>query len=117
MEMRTTWPNTSLEPTPITPVSLRRGFRVGGSRRQRGSILGRRATTTLGKNSTTNQRKHIETGLIKLSNWARLLRIADRASGLSLQKRLDPVRSVVRQKQQFSGMLKPALAQAQEVAV
>jgi hypothetical protein len=34
-------PNTSLEPTPITPVSFRFGFRVGGSHRRRGSVLGR----------------------------------------------------------------------------
>ena len=34
-------PNTSLEPTPVTPVSLRCGFRVGGSRWRRGSVLGR----------------------------------------------------------------------------
>ena len=35
------WPNTSLEPTPITPVSFRYGFQVGGSHRRRGSVLGR----------------------------------------------------------------------------
>jgi hypothetical protein len=37
----TMWPNTSLEPTPVTPVSLRCGFLVGGSHRRRGSVLGR----------------------------------------------------------------------------
>jgi hypothetical protein len=37
----TMWPNTSLEPTPITPVSFRYGFRVGGCHRRRGSVLGR----------------------------------------------------------------------------
>ena len=36
-----TWPNTSLEPTPVTLGSYRCGFRVGGSRRRRGSVLGR----------------------------------------------------------------------------
>ena len=35
------WPNTSLEPTPVTLVSFRCGFRVGGSRGRRGSVLGR----------------------------------------------------------------------------
>ena len=35
------WPNTSLEPTPITPGSYRFGFPVGGSRGRRGSVLGR----------------------------------------------------------------------------
>ncbi len=35
-----TWVNTSLEPTPVTPVSFRRGFRVGGSPRRCGSVLG-----------------------------------------------------------------------------
>ena len=34
-------PNTALEPTPITPVSFRCGFRVGGSPRRRGSAFGR----------------------------------------------------------------------------
>ena len=34
-------PNTSLEPTPVTPVSFRCGFWVGGSHRRRGSVLGR----------------------------------------------------------------------------
>ena len=34
-------PNTSLEPTPVTPVCFRCGFRVGGSHRRRGSVLGR----------------------------------------------------------------------------
>ena len=40
-DMKTMQPNTSLEPTPITPVRLRCGFRVGGSRGRRGSVLGR----------------------------------------------------------------------------
>ena len=35
------WPNTSLEPTPVTPVSFRCGFLVGGCHRRRGSVLGR----------------------------------------------------------------------------
>ena len=34
-------PNTALEPTPITPVSFRYGFPVGGSHRRRGSAFGR----------------------------------------------------------------------------
>ena len=34
-------PNTSLEPTPITPVCLRCGFPAGGSHGRRGSVLGR----------------------------------------------------------------------------
>ena len=37
----TMWPNTSLEPTPITPGSFRFGFPVGESHRRRGSVLGR----------------------------------------------------------------------------
>ena len=37
----TLWPNTSLEPTPVTLVSFRCRFWVGGSRRSRGSVLGR----------------------------------------------------------------------------
>jgi hypothetical protein len=35
------WPNAALEPTPITPVSFRCGFRVGGGRGRRGSAFGR----------------------------------------------------------------------------
>ena len=34
--MNELWPNTALEPTAITPVSFRFGFRVGGSHRRRG---------------------------------------------------------------------------------
>jgi len=37
-------PNTSLEPTPITPVSLRFGFPPFGSHGRRGSVLGRWAS-------------------------------------------------------------------------
>jgi hypothetical protein len=32
---------TSVEPTPVTPVSFRFGFPAGGSHRRRGSVLGR----------------------------------------------------------------------------
>jgi hypothetical protein len=35
------WPNTALAPTPVTPVSFRFGFPVGGSHRRRGSAFGR----------------------------------------------------------------------------
>jgi hypothetical protein len=40
-ELESTTPNTALEPTPITPISFRCGFRVGGSHRRRGSALER----------------------------------------------------------------------------
>lgn len=36
-------PDTSLEPTPVTPAGLRCGFPVGGSRGRRGSVLARYA--------------------------------------------------------------------------
>ena len=36
-------PNIALEPTPVTPVSFRCGFWVGGSHRRRGSAFGRSA--------------------------------------------------------------------------
>ena len=35
----TMWPNTSLEPTPVTLVSFRCGFRVGGSHRRVAQFL------------------------------------------------------------------------------
>jgi hypothetical protein len=37
----TMWPNTALEPTPVTPVSFRCGLLVGGSHWRRGSAFGR----------------------------------------------------------------------------
>lgn len=37
----TMWPNTALEPTPVTPGSFRCGFPVGGNPRRRGSAFGR----------------------------------------------------------------------------
>ena len=40
----------------------------------------------------------IQIELLKLANGTRLLRLSEPASGLSLEKRLDPSRSVLRQK-------------------
>ncbi len=59
-----------------------------------------------------NHREHIEVELIKLANGERLLRLADRESGLSLEKKLDLAKPVVRQKQQLRAVFESVLNQA-----
>jgi hypothetical protein len=59
-----------------------------------------------------NQPEHIDIELIKLANGVRLLRLADRNSGLSLEKKLDPAKPVVRQKQQLRTVFESVLTQA-----
>ena len=63
-----------------------------------------------------NPSKHIEVDLIKLTDGVRLLRLTERASGLSLEKKLDARQSVVRQKRRLIALFNAALAQAHEVA-
>ena len=63
-----------------------------------------------------NHRQRIEVDLVKLADGARLLRLTESRTGLSLEKRLDAGRPVVRQKQQLLTLFKATLAQAQEVA-
>jgi hypothetical protein len=63
-----------------------------------------------------NPSQQIEVGLIKLTDGVRLLRLTERVSGLSLEKKLDARQSVVRQKQRLIALFNATLAQAQEVA-
>ncbi len=56
---------------------------------------------------------NIQTDLIKLVGGERLLRLTDSASGLVLEKKLDPAKAVVAQKTQLFAVFKAALAQAE----
>jgi hypothetical protein len=47
-------------------------------------------------------KRDIEMLLLKLADGARILRFSDPESGLSLEKRLDPSRSVARQKERWA---------------
>jgi hypothetical protein len=47
-------------------------------------------------------KRDIETLLLKLADGARILRLSDPESGLCLEKRLDPMQSVARQKQRWA---------------
>jgi hypothetical protein len=46
-------------------------------------------------------KRDIEMLLLKLADGARVLRLSDPASGLCLEKRLDPAQSVARQKERW----------------
>jgi hypothetical protein len=52
----------------------------------------------------------IEVELIKLVSGERLLRLTERRSGLSLERRLDPNQPVIRQKKQLLTGFEAALA-------
>jgi len=58
-------------------------------------------------------RSKIQFDLIKLTSGERLLRLTEPQSGLSLEKKLDSQRSVVRQKEQLLGVFEAALARAE----
>jgi hypothetical protein len=60
-------------------------------------------------------RSKIQIDLIKLVGGERLLRLTEPRSGLSLEKKLDPRRPVVRQKEQLIGVFEAALARAETV--
>ena len=51
--------------------------------------------------------------LIKLTDGARLLRFTDARSGLSLERKLDPSRSVAEQKRQLGDVFQAAVARAE----
>lgn len=53
--------------------------------------------------------RQIQVDLIKLANGDRLLRLSEAASGLSLEKRLDPRHPVVRQKERLLRAFEAAL--------
>jgi hypothetical protein len=61
-------------------------------------------------------KRDLEILLVKLADGARILRLSDPASGLCLEKRLDPTESVARQKerwlQAFTAMLERELGAA-----
>lgn len=56
---------------------------------------------------------NVQIDLIKLADGARLLRFTDRASGLSVERKLDSARSVDEQKKQLGEVFAAAVARAQ----
>jgi hypothetical protein len=56
---------------------------------------------------------NVQIDLIKLVDGARLLRFTDRASGLSVERKLDSARSVEEQKKQLGEVFAAAVARAQ----
>ena len=65
------------------------------------------------KNRAMIDRSKIQFDLIKLTSGERLLRLTEPQSGLSLEKKLDSQRSVVRQKEQLLGVFEAALARSE----
>jgi len=64
------------------------------------------------KNKAVIDRQKIQIDLVKLISGERLLRLTDPGSGLALEKKLDPQRSIVGQKEQLLGVFEAALARA-----
>jgi len=62
-------------------------------------------------------RDKIQFELLKLTNRERLLRLTEAKSGLSLEKKLFPAESVVRQKEKLLGVFEAALARAETARV
>jgi hypothetical protein len=58
-------------------------------------------------------RGDIQIELVKLSGGDRLLRLADPASGLALERKLDATRSVHQQKEQLLDVFESALKRAE----
>ena len=65
------------------------------------------------KNRAMIDRTKIQFDLIKLTSGERLLRLTVPQSGLSLEKKLDSQRSVVRQQEQLLGVFEAALARSE----
>lgn len=61
-------------------------------------------------------RKNIQIDLIKLMGGERLLRLTESQSGLSLEKKLDPKKSVANQKEKLLSVFDAALARAELMA-
>lgn len=57
-------------------------------------------------------RGKIQIDLIKLVGGERLLRLSEPLSGLALEKKLDPQKSVASQKEKLFGVFEAALARA-----
>jgi len=55
----------------------------------------------------------MEIDLIKLRDGSRLLRFTDRRSGVSVERKLDPVQSVSEQKKKLGDVFQAAVARAQ----
>jgi hypothetical protein len=62
-------------------------------------------------------RADIQIELVKLPGGERLLRLADPASGLALERKLDATQSVHRQKEQLIDVFESALKRAELTAV
>lgn len=58
----------------------------------------------------------IQVDLIKLVGGGRLLRLTEPQSGLCLEQKLDPQKSVARQKERLFGVFGAALARAELMA-
>ena len=61
-------------------------------------------------------RTKIQMDLIKLVTGERLLRLTEPQSGLALEKKLDPQKSVAAQKQKLFGVFEAALSRAELAA-
>lgn len=61
-------------------------------------------------------RDKIQIDLIKLAGGERLIRLTESLSGLSLEKKLDPQKSVASQKEKLLGVFDAALARAELMA-
>jgi hypothetical protein len=72
--------------------------------------------SVFGKTKVVVDRSKIQIDLIKLVSGERLVRLSEPRSGLALEKKLDPGRSVARQKEQLLGVFEAALAQAQAIS-
>lgn len=55
--------------------------------------------------------------LVKLSDGGRLLRLSDRETGMSLERKLDPAKPVLRQKHQLLAVFEAALERAHGLSV
>ena len=58
-------------------------------------------------------RGQIQIDLIKLISGERLLRLTEPLSGLALEKKLDPMQPVVRQRERLFSVFEAALARAE----
>ena len=65
---------------------------------------------------TVFDRNKIQIELIKLAGGERLMRLTEPASGLTLERKLDPQPAVVRQKERLLDVLEAALARAELLA-
>ena len=61
-------------------------------------------------------RKNIQIDLIKLAGGDRVLRLSEAQSGLSLEKKLDPQKPVVGQKEKLLGVFEAVLTRAELAA-